>query len=139
MNPATTPEPTTYHTAANKPRVMIIEDDYTLLKMYTEKFTLENFDVIGAKDGETAYNTLKTETPDCILLDLHIPKLDGLSLIEKLINEKVTLPPIIALTNIAEISQKNKARELGIKEYMVKAMFTPEAVVSKVREYLQSS
>lgn len=139
MNASAVPtEPTNYHTAQNKPRVMIIEDDSILLKMYTEKFTIENFEVISARDGESAYTILKTETPNCILLDLHIPKIDGLSLIEKLQNEQVTLPPILALTNIAENPQRQKAQQLGIKEYLVKAMYTPEAVVNTVRKYINS-
>jgi DNA-binding response OmpR family regulator len=136
--PVVSTEPTNYHTAPTKPRVMIIEDDDILLRMYTEKFTIENFEVISAKDGEVAYNTLKSQTPDCVLLDLHIPKIDGLSLIEKLQTEGVTLPPVIALTNIAELPQKQKAQELGIKEYLVKAMHTPEQVVETVRKYINS-
>ncbi len=138
MNPtqAASVDPTNYHTAQNKPRVMIIEDDTTLLHMYTEKFTIENFDVISARDGEAAYNILKIDTPDCVLLDLHIPKIDGLSLIERLQSEKVILPPVLALTNIAEAPQKIKAQELGIREYMVKAMLTPEQVVETVRKYI---
>ncbi len=133
------PEPTNYHMAPTKPRVMIIEDDDTLLRMYTEKFTIEGFEVISAKDGETAYNTLKSETPDCVLLDLHIPKIDGLSLIEKLKNEGATLPPVLALTNLAELPQKQKAQELGLKEYLVKAMYTPEQVVDTVRKYINKA
>lgn len=129
-------EPTNYHVAVNKPRVMIIEDDSNLLRMYTEKFTIENFEVISARDGEAAYNILKSLTPDCILLDLHIPKIDGLALIEKLNTEGVALPPVLALTNIAELPQKEKAKQLGIKEYMVKAMLTPEAVVNTVSKYI---
>lgn len=139
MNFRMNPEPSNYHTAQTKPRVMIIEDDATLLRMYTEKFTIENFEVLAAKDGEVAYETIKTQTPDCILLDLHIPKLDGLSLIEKLNTEKVSLPPVLALTNIAEVAQRERAKALGIKEYLVKAMFTPEAVVNKVRQYLPNT
>ncbi len=137
MNP-TVPvvDPTTYRPANHKPRVMIVEDDATLLHMYTEKFTIENFDVLTARDGEAAYHMLKTQMPDCVLLDLHIPKMEGLALIEKLRAENATLPPILALTNIAEVSQREKAFSLGIKEYLVKAMLTPEAVVAKVREQL---
>lgn len=139
MNPSAASEPTTYHTAQNKPRVMIVEDDATLLHMYTEKFTIEGFEIIPASNGEIAYSAIKSQLPDCILLDLHIPKIDGLSLIEKLEKEGVSLPPVLALTNIAERPQKQKAQELGIKEYMVKAMFTPEEVVTTVRKYLNLS
>lgn len=134
MNPPVGAEPTNYHPVGHKPRVMIIEDDSMLLKMYTEKFTLEEFDVLSATDGQKAYDTLKNEVVDCVLLDLHIPQIDGLSLIEKLRQEGVTLPPVLALTNIAEAPQREKALELGIKEYLVKAMFTPEQVVQKVKE-----
>ncbi len=136
MNPQVSVGESTYHTAPHKPRVLIVEDDPTLLRMYTEKFVIENFEVIPAHDGEAAYGLIKTQTPDCVLLDLHIPKIDGLTLIEKLQSENVTLPPIIALTNIADELHRKKALELGLKEYLVKAMLTPEAVVAKVKRYI---
>lgn len=136
MNSQVSVGESTYHPAPHKPRVIIVEDDATLLHMYTEKFVIENFEVIPAHDGEAAYGLIKSQTPDCVLLDLHIPKIDGLTLIEKLRSENATLPPILALTNIAEASHRKKAFELGVKEYLVKAMLTPEAVVAKVKQYI---
>lgn len=134
--PVSIAEPTTYHTAPHKPKVIIVEDDPVLLRMYTEKFVIDNFDVTPAHDGEAAYGLLKSETADCILLDLHIPKIEGLALLEKLREENVTLPPVLALTNIAEVELREKAFALGVKEYLVKAMLTPEAVVEKVKKHI---
>ena len=103
--------------------------------MYSEKFTIDGYESHIASDGEEAYQFIKNNHVDCLLLDLHIPKYDGLTALEKLKSEQVTLPPTIALTNLAEPQLVERAKALGVKEYLIKAMLTPEAVVQKVKAY----
>lgn len=136
MDPANADIATTYKTAPHRTRIFIVEDDPMLLRMYTEKFVVENFEVISARDGEAAYSLLKTQTADCLLLDVNIPKMHGIALLEKLREENATLPPILALTNSADRDHREKALALGVKEYLVKAMLTPEQVVAKVKQYI---
>lgn len=140
MDPQIKPvqEPTTYHTAPHVPVILIVEDDLMLSKMYSEKFTIDGFQIMVAHDGETALHMLRTKNPDCVLLDLRIPKIEGLEVLETAQKELKHLPPVLALTNIAEPEQRDKAFRLGVKEYIIKAMLTPEQVVLKVKNTIET-
>ena len=121
--------------------ILIVEDDPILLKMYSEKFMFEGFKVLIARDGLEALETaLGTEQIDIILLDIMLPKMSGTDFLEKLRQDsKGKNIPVIALTNLAEETEKQRAIKLGVKEYLVKAMQTPEQVVEKVKKYLGTS
>jgi DNA-binding response OmpR family regulator len=120
--------------------ILIIEDDPALLKMYAEKFKLEGFNVIEAKDGEEGIKQVSERKPDLILLDMMLPKFSGQDLLAHFQqNIKENSIAVIALTNLAQKEEAKKALELGAKEYLVKAMYTPEEVVKKVKQYLDLS
>lgn len=117
--------------------ILIVEDDPVLLKMYSEKFTFEGFSVLNAKDGEEALKTALSEKLDVILLDIMLPRMSGTDFLEKFRqNSKGKNVPVIALTNLTEEAEKQRALKLNVKEYLVKAMQTPEEVVEKVKANL---
>lgn len=117
--------------------ILIVEDDPVLLKMYTEKFTFDGFHVLNAKDGEEALTIALKEKLDVILLDIMLPKMSGTDFLEKFReNPKGKNVPVIALTNLTEEAEKQRALKLGVKAYLVKAMQTPEDVVEKVKASL---
>ena len=117
--------------------VFIVEDDPILLKMYTEKFTFEGYKVLSARDGEEALKLALSEKIDVVLLDIMLPKMSGTDFLEKLReNPKGKDIQVVALTNLAEEEERQKALNLGVKEYLVKAMQTPEQVVEKVKKYM---
>src|SRR3989344_312584 len=119
--------------------ILIVEDDPVLLKMYTEKFSFEGFKVLNAKDGEEALSVALGEPIDIILLDIMLPRMSGTDFFEKFRqNPKGKNLPVVALTNLAEETERQKALKLGVKEYLVKAMQTPEQVVEKIKEFLMS-
>jgi len=127
------PEPTN-NESAQKPEqvILIVEDDPVLLKMYTEKFSFEGFKVLNAKDGEEALTMALAEPIDIILLDIMLPRMSGTDFLEKFREStKGKNLPVVALTNLAEDTERQKAMKLGVKEYLVKAMQTPEQVVEK--------
>jgi DNA-binding response OmpR family regulator len=130
--PQKTEEPTT-----EKPVILIVEDDPVLAKMYSEKFTFEGFSVITAKDGEEAYEKATSEKITIILLDIMLPRMSGTDFLERFRQTpKGKDMPVITLTNLAEDEEKQRALKLGVKEYLVKAMQTPELVVQKVKAYI---
>jgi|GEM_PF-1013738 len=134
MNPpSVATDRTTYQAATHVPTVLIVEDDLVLSRMYSEKFTIDGFKVEVIHDGQKALEFLEKHTPDCVLLDLHIPILDGLSVLEQVQKKSIHIPPVLALTNVADPQQKARAIKLGVQEYLVKAMLTPEQVVQKVK------
>jgi len=117
------------------PTILIIEDDPILSKMYTEKFTTEGFNVITALDGESGLEMAVSNKIDIILLDVMLPRVSGIDLLKKLRDHetgKNTL--VVVLTNLADPEEKKRALDLGVKDYLVKAMQNPAQVVDKIKE-----
>lgn len=122
--------------ADQKQLVLIIEDDITLAKMYVEKLNIEGFKTLVAHDGDEGLKLALEKSPNVVLLDIMLPKRPGLELVQKLReNEKGKNMPIIALSNLTERTEADKAKALGVKEYLAKAMHTPEEIVEKVKKY----
>ena len=139
MDPLTNTDNTDGKTTDNQSVILIVEDDPVLLKMYTEKFGFEGFKVLIAKDGEEALQISETELINIILLDIMLPKMSGTDFLEKLRQSpKGEQMKVIALTNLAEEQEKERALKLGVKEYLVKAMQTPEQVVQTIKKHLKS-
>lgn len=120
-----------------QPLILIVEDDASLSKMYATKFKSAGFRVSVALDGENGLNKAATENPNTILLDMMLPKYSGLEFLEQLQQHpSMQNIPIIALTNLTEKQEADRAYKLGVKEYLAKAMHTPDDVVEKVKEHL---
>jgi len=117
--------------------ILLVEDDPILARMYKEKFKNEGFDVLLAADGETGLKMSLEENINIVLLDIMLPRLSGTDLLAKLREDsKGKNIPVVALTNLAEEDEKQKVISLGVKEYLVKAMQTPEKVVEIVKKYI---
>ncbi len=117
--------------------ILIIEDDPWLIRMYEEKLAREGFRVLKAVDGEEGLKLALEHKVDLILLDLLLPRVSGFEMLARLRqDESGKNIPVIALTNVAEVTEREKVLELGAKEYLVKAMQTPEEVVKCIRKYL---
>lgn len=123
--------------AQNLPTILIIEDDPVLSKMYTEKFTSEGFNVLIALEGESGFEMAVNNKVDIILLDVMLPRVSGIDLLKKLReHEKGKNTLVVVLTNLADPEEKKRALDLGVKDYLVKAMQNPAQVVDKVKEHL---
>lgn len=123
-----------------KPVILVVEDDPVLSKMYVEKLTFEGFTVIAAHDGEEALEKATNGQISLILLDIMLPRMSGTDFLERFRQTAHGKDmPVLALTNLAEDEEKQRALHLGVKEYLVKAMQTPEIVVSKIKKYLNIS
>jgi len=121
----------------NAPVILIVEDDASLSKMYALKFKNEGFRVLVANDGAAGLAMAATEHPHIILLDMMLPKYSGIEFLEQLQQHAQSIKvPVLALSNLTEKQEMDRAIKLGVKEYLAKAMFTPEQVVEKVKYYL---
>lgn len=117
--------------------ILIVEDDPVLSRMYTEKLKHEGFKVLVANNGETGLKMALEERVSLILLDIMLPKLSGTDLLERLrADPRGKTLPVVALSNLAEQTEKDKVLKFGAKEYLIKAMQTPEQVVEKIKKYL---
>jgi DNA-binding response OmpR family regulator len=122
-----------------KHKILIVEDDPLLTKMYTTKFITEGFEVASAADGEEGLSKATANHPDFIILDVMMPKLSGIDMLSRLRATEIGKNiPVIVLSNLSQEEEAKKALALGAKEYLIKANFTPSEVVTKVRMYLPS-
>ena len=118
-------------------RILIIEDDPLLSKMYKTKFTSEGFEVETAEDGEIGLKIAMEGKPDFVILDIMMPNLSGIEFLSRLRQTPVGADvPVIVLSNLSEKKEMEEARRLGVKEYLIKSSLTPKDIVEKVKEYL---
>jgi DNA-binding response OmpR family regulator len=119
-------------------RILFIEDESALQKTLGDILREEGYEMISALDGETGLRLAKEKKPELILLDLILPKISGLEVLKKLKEEKETKDiPVIVLTNLEDIKDVDKAIELGAKTYLVKAQYSLEEVVQKIKKALK--
>lgn len=120
-----------------KIKILIVEDDSFLLSMYAAKFSLENFEVITAEDGEKGLKLAFKELPDIILLDIFLPKKDGFDVLKELKEDEGTKKiPVILLTNLSQKSEIEQGLNMGAEDYLIKAHFMPSEVVEKIKKTL---
>jgi len=120
-------------------KILIIEDDSFLSEMYSTKLIQEGFETEIAIDGKQGINKIKDIKPDLVLLDIVLPKMDGFEILESIKKDpEFKNIPIILLTNLGQKNEIEKGLSLGADEYIIKAHFTPTAVVAKVKEILKS-
>jgi len=118
--------------------ILFIEDESALQKTFGDIFKSEGYKIISALDGETGLKLAKSEKPDLILLDLILPKLHGFELLKILkADEETKSIPVIVLTNLEGMGDIEKALELGASTYLVKANYSLEEVVEKIKTVLE--
>lgn len=117
--------------------ILFIEDESALQKTFGEILRQEGYKMISASDGEIGLKLAKGEKPDLILLDLILPKIHGFDVLKTLKeNEETKKIPVIVLTNLEEIGDVEKVLELGATTYLVKASYSLEEVVQKIKKAL---
>lgn len=122
---------------AEQKEILIIEDDKFLSSLLKARFTKETFGVRQAFDGEEALAMLKEKHPDLIVLDLIMPKVSGFEVLEAIsIDPNLQGIPVFIVSNLAQDTDVQRARQFGAKEYFVKVRISIDELVGKVREYL---
>lgn len=119
-------------------KVIIVEDDTFLQSLASQKLGKEGFTVVAVSDGNVAYDTVKKEKPDIMLLDLMMPGVDGFQVLEKVKSDENTKAiPVVVFSNLSDDKDINRAKELGAVEFMVKSNFTLDELVEKVKSILK--
>ena len=122
-----------------KKTILLVEDERVLAEMYQDRLIKEGFEVFLAFDSEGALKLLKKKEkkPDLILLDILLPEENGVFFLEELRKNKDTASLlVVAFSNYDDPEIKKKTIELGAKEYLIKANYTPSEIVAKIKEYL---
>lgn len=119
-------------------RILLIEDDQFTRELYEDVFASAEFELESAPDGEAGLTKAREGGYSLILLDVMMPKLDGLGVLKGLKENpaKKTNGPILLLTNLAHDPVVKEALATGAKDYLVKADFNPDELVEKIKTYL---
>lgn len=122
-------------------RILIVDDDSFIRELYEEVLRDAEFDITTAENGESGLAHLLEGGFDAVLLDVMMPKLDGLGVLTKLKESHPKKPngPIILLTNLDHDPILDKAIELGAVSHVLKADILPPALVTLVNKTLSHS
>lgn len=118
-------------------RILLVEDDFFLADIYQTKLSVENYDVLVAQDGQEGLDMALAQHPDLILLDIMLPKMDGLEVLKKLkADPRGKDIPVILLSNLGQEFVVKGGMNLGAVDYLLKSDLTPREVIGKIQKYL---
>ncbi|MCK9578273.1 response regulator [bacterium] len=122
----------------NVKKILIIEDEKILFEMYKFKFSKAGFEVFNSIDVEGGLKIAKKEKPDLIVLDILLPKENGLKFLEKR-EEIVDIAkiPVIVLSNFDDSETKTRALELGAIDYLIKSNFNPAEILKQLKDHIK--
>ena len=116
--------------------VLVVDDEAGARKTLMRLLAREGYETVGAGDGRQALQSLESKTPDVILLDLMMPEMDGLELLEALqAHPQWKALPVVVLTALSDTHTVNRAQQLGAKAYLVKATFSFAEMLDHVKRY----
>jgi CheY-like chemotaxis protein len=117
--------------------LLIVEDDPLMSRMYQKIFKFEGYNVDVAGDGEEGLDKVRKLKPSLVLLDIMMPKMNGMEVLRKLkLDPDTKSIPIVVLTNLAGQQDAEKALTLGAVKYIVKSEYEPKQVANMVKEIL---
>jgi two-component system alkaline phosphatase synthesis response regulator PhoP len=120
-----------------KPRILLVEDDVGLGEAYQARLEAEGFEVMHCSDGEKALQSAVDFLPDLILLDIMMPNISGLDVLDILRNTpKLNKVKVIVLTALGLPSDQKRAKDLGADDYMIKSQAVVADVVKRIRYHL---
>jgi DNA-binding response OmpR family regulator len=121
----------------SKRKILLVEDDETLASVYKQRLELEGFEVQHVNNGEDALDKAVKFSPELILLDVMMPKLNGFDVLDILRNTPATRNiHIIMLTALSQPKDAERARELGADDFLVKSQVVIGDVVSRIKHQL---
>lgn len=121
----------------NAVKILLIEDDHFINQLYLRVLKQAGFNTIIASDGSEGVN-LANDSFDLILLDVMLPKIDGISVLRKLKeNPQTKKIPVILLTNLGQESVIKTAFEIGAQGYILKMSVTPYEMVEEIQQFIK--
>lgn len=119
-------------------KILLIEDDKFLSGILIKRLQDAEFEARLSETATDALNLLKQEKVDLILLDLILPGMNGFDFLKeiKTNNPELTEIPVIVLSNLGQEEEINRAKQLGAKDFLIKAHYTTKEIIEKVKEFL---
>ena len=120
-------------------KILVVEDDRVLRRVIMDNLKVENFIVFEAEDGSDGLAVALKEHPDLILLDVVMPRMDGIAMLEKLRQDEWgRAATVIMLTNLSEADKIAKATASGVSDYLIKADWDIVGIIDKVKDKIRS-
>jgi len=121
----------------SKAKVLLVDDDVTLHDMYAERLRAEDFTIVSAYDGEEALEKVAKDKPDIILLDIMMPKINGIDVLKKLREDETTANiPVILLTALVQEINKVKGMMKEHDQYLIKSEVMPADIITAIEKSL---
>ena len=118
-------------------KILLVEDDKFLRELMSKKLITLGYEVVSAADGESGLVMIKETKPDVVLLDLILPGINGFEVLEKAKQDpEIANIPVVILSNLGQTEDIEKGLALGAKDFLVKAHFTPQEIVNKLKSIL---
>lgn len=120
-------------------KILIVEDDQFLREFYQELLSTEGYQVDSAQDGQIALQKILQGGYNLVLLDIMLPKKDGVQILKDLKLQQSVKPnkAIVVLTNLGQDSIIKECFDLGANGYLIKSAMNPDQVLSEIHSYLQ--
>ncbi len=117
-------------------KLLVVDDEASIRRILETRLSTIGYDVVTASDGEEALKTFHQASPDLVVLDVMMPKLDGYNVCQEL-RQKSDVPiiPIIMLTALGDVTDRFTGLELGADDYVVKP-FSPKELEARIRSLL---
>ncbi|MDQ3964522.1 MAG: response regulator [Actinomycetota bacterium] len=123
--------------AENEKRILVADDDPVILRLIQVNLELEGYQVLTANNGEEAIAAANTETPDLVILDIMMPRLDGYQTCERLKADDATKDiPVVFLSAKAQQADIEKGKSYGVEEYLTKP-FDPTELLEVVERLVR--
>lgn len=118
-------------------KILIVEDDPLISRMYQQIFLFEKYEVVLAEDGQEGLDKARTTKPTIILLDVMMPKMNGIETLRRIKSDpEIKNIPVIMLTNLDGQKDAETALANGAVKYIVKSQYTPDQIAGLVKEIL---
>lgn len=125
---------------ATSRKILLIEDEFFIRDLYERYLKKSGYEVISAVDGEDGLNKALAEQVDLILLDIMMPKMTGIEVLEKIKQEGSIAKntPVYLLTNQVQESIIKEAFKLGAEGYLIKAQLLPKQIVEEIQNIFKN-
>lgn len=119
-------------------KILLVEDETFIADLYAHQLTKNGYEVKVANDGPTGLNLLQTEQFDLLLLDIMLPGMNGLEILKQFkAKNPQSQMPILLLTNLGQDAVIKEGFTLGATGYLIKASYTPDQIVSEIKNVLE--
>jgi len=119
-------------------KILIVEDDLFISKMYKKKFEIKGHQVDTAADGKDGLDKMTTFAPDLVLMDIMMPKMNGLEALDAAKkDEKLKNIPVMILTNLSTTDDAEASMKKGAIKFIIKSEVTPAQVVAEAEKFLK--